>query len=371
MLTVELTKQQGDFSLSVQFKMTDSGVMALFGRSGCGKSTIVNLLAGLVSADSGYIKLDDNVLLDTTRRINQPPEHRRIGYVFQDARLFPHYNVEGNLRYGLQRNKQHSVRFQFDTVVQLLGLTPLLLRHTQHLSGGEKQRVALGRALLSQPRLLLLDEPLASLDGVHREELLPYLAQIRDELNIPMIYVSHQFDELLHLATEVLLLQHGQVITQGDLPAISRRPELRSLIGNDALGVVIEGQVQAIDHPSGLAQLAIGDAILNVNIGSLQTGQRLRVQLLARDLILATSMPHGLSVRNIIRGSIVSLTPDEPYAVLVNIDIGGATLVARITTVAASELHLRSGLPIWVLIKTVTLRGHVYPSINRLQQQLT
>lgn len=367
MLSVQLTKQRGDFRLELNFTAGESGIVALFGRSGCGKSTAVNLLAGLLQPDAGLIKLGDEVLVDTARRINVPSEQRRIGYVFQDARLFPHYTVDGNLRYGEQRARHHMGKqgnTQFDAVVELLGLPALLQRRPYQLSGGEKQRVALGRALLAQPRLLLLDEPLASLDLARREEVLPYLERARDQLKIPMVYVSHQFEEVLRLATHVVLMQQGHVIAQGDLPSISLRTELRELIGAEALGAVVEGAVQHLDQHNGLAQIAIGNGHLNVDahvgVRALQLGQRVRLQLLARDLILALAPPQGLSVRNMLQGRIVNLSTDDRHATLVTIDVGGVNLVARITNQATAELQLRRDLAIWVLVKAITLRGHVY-----------
>ena len=361
MLTVQLRKRRSEFSLDLQFSVPESGVVALFGASGCGKSTTANLIAGLITPDSGFIQLGNEVLLDTAQNINQPAEQRRIGYVFQDARLFPHYTVEGNLRYGLQRARQQPV-IKFDAVVTLLGLEPLLQRRPQQLSGGEKQRVALGRALLAQPRLLLLDEPLASLDQPRREEVLPYLERVRDQLKIPMVYISHQFEEVLRLATEVVLMQQGRTLAQGDLAEVSLQPELRGLIGAESLGAVVEGKVQEIDEYSGLARVALGNGHVSVDVNQLQCGQRVRLQLLARDLILALSPPQGLSVRNMLQGVITRLTPDDRHATLVTVDVGGVMLIARITTSSADEMKLHDGLCIWILVKVVTLRGHVFAS---------
>ncbi len=360
MLQIQFARQQGSFKLDVSITAEQSGVIALFGRSGCGKSTTVNLVAGLVSPDSGHLQLDDEILFDSARNINVLSERRRIGYVFQDARLFPHYTVAGNLRYGLHRTQDHLQRFGFDTVVELLGIGHLLQRRSFQLSGGEKQRVALGRALLSQPRLLLLDEPLASLDQARRLEVLPYLERVRDELKLPMVYVSHQFEEVLQLATHVVLMDHGRILAQGALPEISLQPELRSIVGADAIGAIVETQVQSIDTGMGLARVGIGTSHLNVDATRLQPGQPVRLQLLARDLILALHAPQGMSVRNMLNGVLMRLTPDEPNAVLAYVDVGGVELVARITTSAARELNLQPGLSLWVLVKAVTLRGHLY-----------
>lgn len=362
MLNIHYKKRQGEFQLDVQVDVRQTGVIALFGRSGCGKSTTVNLIAGLLRADSGRLQLGDEVLFDSAKGIDLPSERRRIGYVFQDARLFPHYTVVGNLRYGLQRARGKAQGFSFDTVVGLLGLESLLQRRPFQLSGGEKQRVALGRALLSQPRLLLLDEPLASLDQARREEVLPYLERVRDQLKIPMVYVSHQFEEVLQLATHVVLMDHGRVLAQGDLPSISLQPELRALVGAEAIGAVVEGQVRSIDTEIGLARVAVGHGQLSVDASNLQAGQQVRMQLLARDLILALHAPQGLSVRNKLQGVITHIAPDDHHTILVTVDVGGPQLIARVTMPAAQELELRVGLSLWVLVKAVTLRGHVYHS---------
>jgi molybdate transport system ATP-binding protein len=364
MLHIQFSKQQGSFQLDVNINVTEPGVIGLFGRSGCGKSTTVNLIAGLLHADSGRLQLGDEVLFDAAKGINLASERRRIGYVFQDARLFPHYTVAGNLRYGLQRARgdtpSDKQNISFDSVVSLLGIEPLLQRRPFQLSGGEKQRVALGRALLSQPRLLLLDEPLAALDQARRGEVLPYLERVRDQLKIPMVYVSHQFEEVLQLATHVVLMEQGRVLAQGDLPGISLRPELRALVGAEAIGAVVEGQVHSIDTATGLARIALGHGQMSVDGANLQLGQRIRMQLLARDLILALHMPQGLSVRNRLQGVITDIAPDEHHATLVTVDVGGVLLIARVTTLAAQELNLHVGLSLWVLVKAITLRGHVY-----------
>ena len=225
MLGVAVKKLRGTFSLEAAFELPTPGVVALFGRSGSGKSTLVNIIAGLLHPDAGRVALDDVVLLDTERRIYVPPEKRRIGYVFQDARLFPHLNVAANLAYG-ERRAPAQRYVSLDTVAGLLDLGALMNRRTQQLSGGEKQRVAIGRALLSQPKLLLLDEPLASLDSARREEVLPYLELLRDQLAVPMVYVSHNFDEVLRLATYVVLMEAGSVIGQGGIGEMSLNPRL-------------------------------------------------------------------------------------------------------------------------------------------------
>ncbi len=361
MLEVRLAKRRGEFSLDLEFSAATPGVTALFGRSGCGKSTAISLIAGLLPADAGYVRVGDDVLLDTRAGVNVDARHRRIGVVFQEARLFPHLDVRANLEYGLKRLPRTAPRpIRFDDVVQLLGLDTLLARPPHELSGGEKQRVSLGRALLRQPRLLLLDEPLASLDAARREEVLPWLERLRDGFAIPIVYVSHQFDEVLRLATRVVLLEGGRAVAQGDLVTVSRDPALRAIVGPDAVGAVVSGVVEKING-GGLAQIRIGDGLLNVEHEAAAAGQRIQIQVLARDVMLATEPPRGLSVRNAVAARVVSITADVGRAVLVELDIGReATLLARITAGAAQELSLAPGMQVWALMKTVSLRGHVF-----------
>jgi molybdate transport system ATP-binding protein len=360
MLSVRLKKRRGAFELDVAFECSASGLVALFGRSGCGKSTTINLLAGLLRPDSGSIRLGDQALYDSAAGIDLAAERRRIGYMFQEPRLFPHLSVLGNLRYGEKRAPPSAHQIQLEEVVELLGLAGLLERRTHHLSGGEKRRVALGRAILSQPRLLLLDEPLAALDVARREELMPYLARLRDRLSIPIVYVSHEFDEVLRLATHVVLLEAGAVVAQGDVASVSRRAELRAIVGPEAIGAVLEGEIETLDAASGLARMRLGTGHLTIEAEGVRVGQRLRVQLLARELILAVEAPRGLSVRSALEGVVRSIVPDDARSRLVEIDIGGASVIVRVTAAASTELALAVGRGVWVLVKTVSLRGHVY-----------
>ena len=233
-------------------------------------------------------------------------------------------------------------------------------RRPHQLSGGERQRVALGRALLSQPRLLLLDEPLASIDTARREEVLPYLEALRDRLSIPMVYVSHQFDEVLRLATHVVLLDAGQVVAQGSPGEVSLRPELRAIVGPDAVGAVLDGTIVAVDSARKLAELRLGRGTLHINARDISVGASVRVQLPARDVILATQPPHAISVRNAIEGVVDELIDDEDDAKLVRVDIGGAFVLSRVTTAAVDALRLKKGDAVWVLIKAVSMRGHTF-----------
>jgi molybdate transport system ATP-binding protein len=378
MLRVSASSKRGGFTLQAEFEAPTPGIVALFGRSGCGKTTLINIISGLLEADEARVQLDDIILCDTRAGISVPVERRRIGYVFQDARLFPHFSVLGNLRYGLMRSArraqeteardQHlrggldrrSQPIALDEVIALLGLSTLLDRRPHQLSGGERQRVGLGRALLCQPQLLLLDEPLASLDVARREEVLPYLEALRDRLSLPMVYVSHQFDEVLQLATHMVLMEAGRVVAQGSLSEVSLRPELRAIVGPDSVGSVLDGVVTRTDPARAMVDLQVGNGSLQVGLRGVSVGSRARVQLFARDIILATAKPSGLSVRNMLQGTVAEVSPDDDDAVLVKVDIGAATVLARVTHDAAAALSLHKGSPVWVLVKAVSTRGHAF-----------
>jgi molybdate transport system ATP-binding protein len=360
MLRVSVVRERAQFSLRASFAAPTPGVIALFGRSGSGKTTLVNIIAGLIAADSAEVSLDDEVLTDTRARAALPVEQRQIGYVFQDPRLFPHLTVAGNLRYGARRARHRRAVTGFEEVVSLLGLAALLPRRPHELSGGERQRVSLGRALLSQPRLLLLDEPLASLDAARREEVLPYLEGLRDRLAIPMVYVSHQFEEVLRLATHIVLLEAGAVLAQGPVKDMTLRHDLQRVVGPDLVGAVLEGVVTRLDPGDGTADLTIGRGTLQVSLQEVPVGARVRVQLLARDVILATQPVEGLSVRNAISSTVRSITDDAFGAVLVSVDVGGDIILSRITHGALKALRLRPGDPVWALVKAVSTRGHAF-----------
>jgi molybdate transport system ATP-binding protein len=360
MLDIDVSKQRGAFKLQATFTSTTPGVTALFGRSGCGKTTTIDMIAGLLRPDRGHIRIDGTVLFDAAQGIDVPAEDRGIGYVFQDARLFPHLSVRDNLRYGQRRARGRRQHLKFEDVVDLLGLAPLLGRRPAGLSGGERQRVAIGRALLTQPRLLLLDEPLAAIDAARRGELLPYLENLRDEFSLPMVFVSHQFEEVLRLAGDMVVLESGAVLGQGDVITMSQSAALRAIVGADSLGAVVEGITDAVDTASDLVRIRVGSGELLVEPTDLRRGQPVRVQLLARDLILALAPPVGLSVRNSLAGTITRLVPDGERAWLVFTDIGGPTLMVRVTEDARRTLALEVGQAVWVLVKAVSLRGHVF-----------
>ncbi|HUZ74790.1 MAG TPA: molybdenum ABC transporter ATP-binding protein [Stellaceae bacterium] len=358
MIEVFVTKRLGGFTLDASFFAAASGITALFGRSGAGKTSLVNALAGLLRPDAGRIVVRGEVLFDAARGIDVPPERRRLGYVFQESLLFPHYSVRGNLLYGRRGSGADAAR-RFDATVALLGLEALLERRPNGLSGGEKQRVALGRALLAEPRLLLMDEPLAALDAPRKAEILPFIERLRDEMGVPIVYVTHQMEEIVRLADTLVLLSEGRVAAIGSVEDLSSRLDLRPLTGRYEAGAVIRAEIAAHDPEFGLTQLAFPGGRLNVARLDLPTGTKVRVRVRARDVVLSTAPQAGLSIRNSIPGRVVEIASDPGPIVDLRLDIGtGAQPVilwARITRRALTELELAPGSPVHAMVKTVAL----------------
>ncbi len=358
-IEVDIRASRGAFRLEARFHAPTPGVVSLYGPSGAGKSTIVNALAGLVAA-TGTIRVDGETWLDSAASIDVPAHQRGIGYVFQDARLFPHLDVAGNLAYGERRAGSRSGVATAGEVIDLLGLAPLLDRRVHRLSGGERQRVALGRALLAQPRLLLLDEPLASIDAARREEVLPYLLRLRDAARVPMLHVSHQYDEVLRLATHLVLVDRGQVAAEGAPSGLFMDATLRRLIGPDGVGAVLESRVGEVDAATGLIALPLGAGHLRLSQPGARVGDRLRLHILARDVIVATEEPRSLSVRNALPAVVAALEDESDEDVLAMLAVGSEMLMARITRAAVRELGLAPGMDVWALVKAASLRGHAY-----------
>jgi molybdate transport system ATP-binding protein len=347
MISVALRKDFSGFRLDVAFAAPTPGVVALFGPSGAGKSSIVAGIAGLLRPDAGEVVVDGVVLSDAV-----PVERRRLGLVFQDARLFPHMNVETNLRYGLRRAPAGEIGF--DAVVGLLGLERLLDRRPHSLSGGERQRVAIGRALLSQPRLLLLDEPLASLDAARKAEILPYLLRLKTALKLPIIYVTHALDEVFALADTLVLLDAGRVVASGPVAELSSRADLPLAVRDDAASVF--DAVVAEHHPARrLSLLRAGTMQLWVPLVAAAVGQAMRVRIPAREIILATEAPNAISLHNIIPGVVQAIHIDAArHAALVEID-AGAALLARVTPDAVARLGLKPGSQVLALVKSMSV----------------
>ncbi len=346
-------------ALDIAFTVPATGVTALFGPSGAGKSTVLAAAAGLLRPDHCRVTIGDQVIADTANNIWLPPERRRVGLVFQDARLFPHMSVATNLRYGQRRAPVGEIGF--DDVVDLLGIAALLPRRPHTLSGGERQRVAIGRALLAQPHLLLMDEPLASLDAERKAEILPYLARLPAALRRPVLYVTHAFEEVARLAHSVVLLEAGRVVASGALAEIAARPDLPTARRDDA-GAVLECRVAAHDQQRRLTTLGCGKMSLLVPLLSAAIGSPVRARLPAREVILARpSGPDGaigaaLSLHNILTGRVRAMAEDAArHATLVEIDLGDAAILARITPDATIRLALAAGVPVSALVKSMSI----------------
>ncbi|ELY2767835.1 molybdenum ABC transporter ATP-binding protein ModC [Cronobacter malonaticus] len=350
MLELNFTQVLGKHRLTVNETLPGSGITAVFGVSGAGKTSLINAISGLTRPQHGRIVLNDRVLSDTETDTFLPPEKRRVGYVFQDARLFPHYNVRGNLKYGMAKE----MAAQFDKLVTLLGIEPLLDRLPGTLSGGEKQRVAIGRALLTAPELLLLDEPLASLDVPRKRELLPYLQRLAREINIPMLYVSHSLEEILHLADKVLVLEQGEVKAFGSLEDIWGSSVMHPWLPPEQQSSVLK--VTMLEHHPHYAMtaLALGDQHLWVNRieKPLQTALRIRIQ--ASDVSLVLQPPLQSSIRNILRARVAQCYDDNGQ-VEVQLEVGSRTLWARISPWARDELAIKPGLWLYAQIKSVSI----------------
>ena len=366
-MTVEVRLQHrfGSFALDVDFA-AGMGVSALFGPSGSGKSTVVNAVSGLLKPDTGRIVVDGDVLFDSSAGICLPPWRRRIGYVFQDARLMPHLTVRQNLLFGrwLRRRDVAAAgagAIALAHVVDVLDLAPLLGRRPGALSGGEKQRVGIGRALLSCPRMLLMDEPLASLDHARRLEVLDYLNRIRHELKLPVLYVTHSLDEVMRLADQVVLFKEGRTISQGAPADVLNvhRDALDSAA--ESPGTVLETRIVAHDARYGLTELAVNgsDTIrLRVPRAGGEAGDACRIRVRERDVAIATSAPVDISVLNVLRARVATLRDlgdsVEVGATLLG-DATGTTLRARITRFSADQLQLTPGRDVYLLIKSVAL----------------
>ncbi|MDB5591578.1 molybdenum ABC transporter ATP-binding protein [Enterovirga sp.] len=358
-LSVAVEHAQGDFHLSASFS-APAGVTALFGRSGSGKTTLVNVIGGLLRPRSGRVVLGNATLLDTERGIFVPPHRRRIGYVFQEARLFPHLSVRQNLAFGRWFAPRHEGGLATEAVVALLGLAPLLGRRPGGLSGGERQRVAIGRALLAKPRLLLMDEPLASLDETRKAEILPFIERLRDEAGIPIVYVSHSVPEVARLADTLVVLEGGRLVAAGEAAEMLGRLDVAPLgLSRDA-GAVLPGRIVGHDAGYGLTTVATPAGPLHLPRVALPEGATVRIQVLARDVMLSLRRPEGLSALNVLEARVAEIMPDGREggaATDIRLRCGGAALVARITRKSRDGLGLQVGDAVFAVVKTVAFEA--------------
>ncbi|MGE3298315.1 MAG: molybdenum ABC transporter ATP-binding protein [Porticoccaceae bacterium] len=347
------------FALSIAETVELAGITAVMGVSGSGKSTLLRALAGLDTPASARVVIDGETLLDAARGFHVPPHRRGIGYVFQDARLFAHRGVAGNLRYALARARPGAAAPDFEDVVAALDLAPLLGRRVGGLSGGERQRVAIARALLANPRLLLLDEPLAALDLKRKAELLPYIRQLPTRFGIPLLYVSHAVEEVAQLADRVWIMAEGRVVARGEVHDVLERPEAEAVSGHFDAGVVLDGRVAGQVSEYALTEIAVAGQRMSVPCMDVAVGSPVRLRVRARDVAIALQRVEGVSIRNQLAARVLRITDEATTAnaeVLLDLgpDPGGPHLRARVTREAVATLGLAVGQRVWALVKSVS-----------------
>lgn len=346
-IELDIGLARASFTLSAALS-AGGGITVLSGPSGSGKSTVASAVAGLVRPDRGRIAIGGETLFDSARGIDLPPARRRIGYVLQDALLFPHLSVRGNLTYSRRRGT-----LTLDHVAEILGIGHVLERKPAHLSGGERQRVAIGRALLSGPSLLIMDEPLASLDAARRAELMPFIETLRDDLNLPVLYITHNWPEIIRLADTVALIEHGKLAVAAPLTQVLAAPEdsWRHLVPD---GSVIEA-VPGEGSVDGLRRFETAAGPLFLPDGSAWVGGRIRLFIDAHDVAIALERPSGMSFQNILPATIEGIrNPDASHLDLRLALAGGQMMRARITRHAGDQLHLHEGMAVFALIKSVS-----------------
>jgi len=340
-----------DFNFDVDIELPASGITVVFGPSGSGKTTLLRCLAGLEKSGNmeiaGQVWQDENIFI--------PINRRAIGMVFQESRLFPHLKVRDNLLYGYKRTPVDSRRLHLEEIVSALSLDKLLDRSIEKLSGGEKQRVALGRALLTSPKLLLMDEPLAALDAQRKTEIIPFIRKVEKELSMPIIYVTHSMSEVLQLVDTMVILKDGKVIKNGPVEKVFSDIQLRDAIGDEHSGAVLDTTVIEHDTEFGITRLDFMGQELSVPIQNISPGQGLRVHIHSKDVSLATQPPEGLtSVLNILKTKVKKIGENVGYSVDIELD-AGRPLLATITRKSLANLNLQPGQPIYAFIKAIRM----------------
>lgn len=353
-LTVDAHIAYPDFALDISHRFALDGITALFGPSGCGKSTLLRIIAGLEKEAGGRIAWGGETWLDSEHGAFVPPHRRGVGFIFQDARLFPHLSVEGNLRYAARRSARMDRRIDFHDVIAALDLGALLPRHVGALSGGERQRAAFGRTLLTRPRLLLMDEPLAALDVQRKAEILPYIERLPAAFGVPVVYVTHAIDEVARLAQQMVVLAAGRKVAEGPVADVLERLDIQPVTGRFEAGVVLTARILAHDGRYHLTRLDHHGQPIDMPMLDLPVGSEIRLRIRARDVSLATERPRSISVRNILSGTVSQIEeePDTAFAETL-VDIGGARLRARITRAAVADLALAPGKPVYALVKSI------------------
>lgn len=356
---LQLALTRGDFNLQLDVQLPAHGISVIYGASGCGKTTLLRCVAGLEPQSRGRVQVGDEVWQDNSTPLQNsvclPTHQRAVGYVFQEASLFAHLDVAGNLAYGLKRSRNHVSDAVLKQAIALLGIEHLLKRRSHELSGGERQRVAIARALVTQPRLLLLDEPLAAIDHARRQEVLPWLEKLRDDLNIPMLYVTHAVDEVARLADTLVVMNAGRVQATGPVAEVLTQTNLPVMVGDDA-SALIAGVVLRIDSPWHLAEIGFAGGALWVRDNNLQVGQTVRLRVLARDVSVTLQEATQTSIQNHLPCVVEAMTTEShPSQTLLHVRCGETMLLARVTARGVHDLGLRVGMPVWAQVKSVAL----------------
>ncbi len=343
------------FALDIDVSVPMQGITGVFGQSGAGKTSLLRCVAGLETPGKGYLAVAGEVWQDTSAGISRQAHEREIGYVFQEPRLFPHLDVRRNLDYGRKRANGSNGSPSFDDVVALLGLDQLLDRNTVSLSGGEAQRVAIGRALLRAPKFVLMDEPLASLDAPRKDEILPFLDRLHNELSVPVIYVSHSIDEITRLCDQLVVLNEGRVLADGLLQDVVAGGDIATLSGPEA-GAVLQGVVDQVDAEFGLSRVSTPGGAFWVT-PEFAVDSRLRLRIRADDVSLCRTQPENSTILNVLPATIETMQPSGASSLLVRLRLGGDTLLARVTRRSAAELRLAEGEAVFAQVKAVSVRG--------------
>ena len=354
-LHLQLSLTRPDFELAVDVRLPEQGISVIFGPSGCGKTSLLRCVAGLEPTARGRVQVGDVCWQDDAQALRWPTHQRPLGYVFQEASLFAHLDVAGNLAYALQRSPDPQAQSVLTQAVALLGIEHLLHRRSAELSGGERQRVAIARALATQPRLLLLDEPLAALDAARKQDVLPWLEKLRDDLRIPMLYVTHALDEVARLADTLVVMDAGRISAHGPVSDVLTQTHLPVATGDDA-GALLMGEVVQRETNWHLAQVAFAGGALWVRDSDLQLGQQVRLRVLARDVSVTLEQATQTTIQNHLPCMIEAITPDvHPSQVLLRLRCADAVVLSRITARGAHDLQLRVGMPAWAQVKSVAL----------------
>lgn len=356
-LSVNIKHHFQNFDLDVSFEAA-KGITMLYGRSGAGKTTIVNALAGLLHPNAGRIEVDGKILYDSDARVDLPTHRRRIGYIFQEGRLFPHLTVRQNLKYGRWFAKTRSPKSDAAHVIDMLGIGALMDRRPDRLSGGEKQRVAIGRALLAHPMFLLADEPLAALDDARKEEILPYFERLRDELEVPIVYVSHSAAEVTRLASTLVVLDKGRLLRAGSTAEVLSDPSITPL-GAAAAGTLLEATLIA-QHDDEISEISAGGVTLQLPRVDAPIGTKLRIRIEAQDIIIATTRPTDISALNVLPAIVTSIRMGDGPGALVQLHAGANFLLSRVTRRSVKALNLQEGASVFAVLKAVSIpRGAI------------